>query len=240
MASSGSSNIQVNIRARIALLFLVAALPGCAPSTNAVFQSLQYAVQSDSTIAGVRLNPNLRYLRVTIEGRTVLLALGFVEQDSRGPIEVWYSAQREVLRLQNGRMVGAIGLTTEWRNVVVPELLPWPALARVEGQTHWMRVRDVMPGYRFGVRDTLALQVAAPPPKSALRDIDPQSLTWFEERTEPQASGGRPAPERSLPVARYAVSFRNSAGTAIYGEQCLKADLCFTWQHWPAMPQGAK
>ena len=223
-------------RTRAAFLLLVAALSACAGSTNAVIQSLQYAVQKDSSGARAQLNPDFRYLRATVDGRVILLVLGYVDSDSHGQILVWYSAQREVLRIQNGRVIGAVGLNAEWRDVVMPDLPSWSALARSEEGTRWIRIRDVMPGYRFGVRDVLSLRTVPAPSKSALQDIDARSLVWFEERLEPGEAG----PESVLPPARYAVALRDGVGTVVYGEQCLTPALCFSWQQWPAVAQTAK
>ena len=172
-------------------------------------------------VTGV-LNPAFRYLRVTIDNRVALLALGNVDEDPGGPIEVWYSAAREVLRLQNGRVVGASGLTTEWRNVSLPVIPRWAELARGDAPYRWERVRDVMPGYRYGVRDSLTLRRVAPPSRSRLAGVASTDLAWFEERAE------------QLPLARYAVEVRDGVGTAVYGEQCLALELCFSWQRWPA------
>ena len=114
--------VHVKSRALAAVLSLVAALTACSSTSNAILQTLPYAIGRDSKIANARLNPNFRYLRVTVGGRVVLLALGNTDSHPQGPIEVWYSAEREVLRLQNGRLVGAVGLTTEWREVSLPAL----------------------------------------------------------------------------------------------------------------------
>ena len=163
----------------------------------------------------------------------------------QGAIQVWYSAEREVLRFQNGRLVGATGLTTEWRTVSLPELPAWQALARAEAPVRWVRTRDVMPGYRYGVRDALALRVTPAPSRSALQGLDPQALTWFEERFE-----SAPGPDLTLPPARYAVQIQKphhpgaqgappllgeeGTGVVVYGEQCVAPQTCFTWQRWPA------
>ena len=178
-------------------------------------------------------------------GRLVLLALGNIDSHPQGPVEVWYSAEREVLRLQNGRLVGAVGLTTEWRNVTLPELLSWSAAARADRAYQWTRTRDVMPGYRFGVKDALSLRVVEAPQRSALQGFDPQRLTWFEERVESGSDAGLSAVfgngigiDATLPPARYAVDFGGSGETVVYGEQCLAADLCFTWQRWPVQGQS--
>ena len=192
-------------------------------------QTMQAALKRDPSVDGAKLNPAFRYLRVTIAGRTALLALGYVDEDPRGPIEVWYSAEREVLKLQNGRVVGAVGMLTEWRNVRLPELPAWSALAREPAPRRWERTRDVMPGYRYGLREAIALGAAPVPEKSALRELDAKALTWFEERVEFPPPG-----DKALPPARYAVRMAGGQETVVYGEQCLAPELCFTWQRWPA------
>ena len=192
-----------------------------------MLQTLRQAAWRGDSIASARLNPNFRYLRVTIAGRVVLLALGNEDVDALGLVEVWYSAEREVLRLQNGRLVGATGLTTEWRSVLMPELPSWSMLARGEKVYQWTRVRDVMPGYRFGVRDGMSVRVISAPRKSELQKVDAQGLTWFEERVDSIGGG------EVLPRALYAVDMRDGKEVVVYGEQCLDKDLCFSWQRWP-------
>lgn len=217
---------------------IVASLCGCASTTNAVIESLQFAIGKDAPASSTALNPAFRYLRATINGREVLLVLGYVEGGPHQPVEVWYSAEREVLRLRNGRVVGLVGTTAEWRQVVLPELPSWSALARTESESRWVRVRDAMPGYRIGVRDELAVRVVPPPARSDLRNLDPGSLTWFEERIE--------NPDRwweggdALRTARYALSLRDGVETVVYGEQCIARNLCFSWQRWPAPIESAR
>jgi hypothetical protein len=224
---------------RAAVIFLVAALSGCASSTNAVFQSLQYAIQKQSGADRAPLNPDFRYLRATVDGRVALMVLGYTESHSQGPIEIWYSAEREVLRLQNGRIVGAAGLVTEWRNVSLLAPPSWSVLKASESAMRWSRVRDVMPGYHYGVREALFTRFSQPPASSALQGLDPKSLEWFEEKNQLEAASSRTSKELELPPARYAVNLRDGEGTVIYGEQCLAPKLCFTWQRWPAVEQPA-
>ena len=189
------------------------------------------AIRRDATV-GRSLRPDLRYLRATIDGRALLLALGELDPHPLGAVEVWYSAEREIVRLQNGRVVGVVGSVAEWRGVVVPEMPSWSALARLGAPLHWVRYRDVMPGYRYSVRDAMLIRAIDPPSKSQLRDLDPRSLTWFEETV----IGGRG--EDALPAVRYAVDLRGATETVVYGEQCLTPEVCFTWQRWPAQPRG--
>lgn len=230
----------MKIRALAAVLSLVFALSGCSTASDAILQTLPYAYGRNPGVDSAKLNPNFRYLRLTVRGHVALLALGYVDNDPHGPIEVWYSAEREVLRLQNGRIAGAVGLTTEWRNVGLPALPSWSAAEHAGRPIAWTRTRDVMPGYRFGVKDALLLLVVEAPGRSALLGLDPQALTWFEERDGSGARGGlsgilgdSAATDTALPPARYAVDFAGGTETVVYGEQCLAADLCFTWQRWP-------
>jgi group 4 capsule polysaccharide lipoprotein GfcB/YjbF len=219
----------VNSKNHLAMLLLVAAFSGCATSTDAIVQTMQSALGRGRGVEDAKLNPDFRYLRVIIGGRVVLLALGYLDKHPQGTIEVWYSAEREVVRLQNGRLVGAAGLTTEWRNVVLPDFPDWSALASGGAPFRWSRTRDVMPGYRYGLRDSLALHVVSPPPTSALQGLDPKELIWFEERLADEA-----LPKRALPAARYAVQLAGKEAIVVYGEQCLAPQTCFTWQRWPA------
>lgn len=219
---------RVSAFSKLATLLAAGALAGCATGQDPILQTFSAAFSSDTAADRAQLNPEYRYLRVTIGGRVALLVLGYVDEDARGPVEVWYSAEREAFRLQNGRVIGAVGMTAEWRNVTVPELPPWSGLARTQAPVNWVRTRDVMPGYRYGLRDALVLAPLPPPSKTQLRGIDPQQLTWFEERTE------------SLPPARYAVRVADGRETVVYGEQCLAPEVCFTWQRWPADKSGSE
>lgn len=219
-------------------MLVVSALAACADSTSAIVQSLRYTIQGGSADVSAKLDPALRYLRATVRGKTALLVLGYVEPDPRGPVQVWYSAQREVVRIQNGRIVGAAGMVAEWRNVQLSNVPSWSAIARDKVATNILRVRDVMPGYRYGVRDLLSTRAATAPARSALRELDPQSLAWFEESVEGDAARGPLHEKTALPVSRYAVSFHDGLEEVVYGEQCLSADFCFTWQRWPAVPPG--
>ena len=236
----------VTIRTLAAVFSLVVVLSGCSSAGNAIWETLPYAYRRNPGVDNAKLNPNFRYLRVTIGGRVVLLALGNVDTDPQGSIEVWYSAEREVLRLQKGRLVGAVGLTTEWRNVSIPELPSWSAVAASDRVFRWTRTRDVMPGYRFGVKDELSLRVVKVPQRSELHGVEPQRLTWFEERDESESGAwtseifsGSVGANAALPPARYAVAFDGGRETVVYGEQCLAARLCFAWQRWPVPAQRA-
>jgi hypothetical protein len=235
---TGSASVRALFVAGAAMFLLGA----CSSDMGAIVDTMRAAVRRDAGTEGVRLNPNLRYLRVTIDGRVAFVARGGVEQHPQGPIESYFSAEREVLRLQNGRLVAAVGTTTEWRRVSLPDLPAWSVLAKAGKPVQWERVRDVMPGYRYGVRDALVLRVVPPPSRTELREVDPRSLTWFEERSEAGGRSGLVTVVRgdsggdALPPARYAVEIRDGSETVVYGEQCLAPGWCFAWQRWQVKP----
>lgn len=228
---------------RFALCLILLLVGGCAAESEAIFKSFGTAVFSDSGVDKAPLNPNYRYLRVTAgSGRLALLVLGYTDPSPGGPVEVWYSGERETLRLQNGRVISAAGMPTEWRNVILPLLTPWSSMTEGSAPLRWTRIRDVMPGYRMNVRDSLTLRPIRPPPDTELKGLDPFHLSWFEERADHLEGRtlawlqGAFVPENALPPARYGVS--RDAGTAIvvYAEQCLDWDFCFAWQRWPPAP----
>jgi hypothetical protein len=200
---------------------------------DAIVTTMSDTIRGKASSVNTRLNPDYRYIRVAIKDRIAFLALGDEDKNTLGTIEVWYSSSREVLRLQNGRIAGATGLTTEWRSVLLDEAPPWSAAIGATQPLRWVRVRDVMPGYRYGVRDQLELRPIAPI-KVLLQGYDSQRLDWFEERIllSAQAVAAPAGAAQVLPPARYAVDLQGERAVVVYSEQCLAPDLCFSWQLW--------
>jgi hypothetical protein len=219
---------------RLLSLSLPFILCACATSQRAVLDTIQEVREGKTAADRATLSPQLRYLRVTIEGRSALMVLGYIDTDSSGPIDVWYSAEGEVLRLQNGRLKGTAGFIEDWRETRFISAPSWQALpAHPHTTAHqWRRVRDVMPGYRFGIEDPLTVRPIAPP-KSALKGLAADSLIWFEE-TRGSREGEALEEAHLLPPARYAL--RPGDDAPLYGEQCLTRSRCLAWQTWPAPP----
>lgn len=208
---------------KIGLIGTACLVVGCANESSAISGTLGLLLNRDS-VDKITLNPNLRYLRATAQGNTALLVLGYVEPHTQGDIEVWYSAKGEVLRLQNGRIVGTSGLKLDWRSVRYPTLPPWSALT--EEEISFMREHDETPGYRYGIRKEIHLRKTSAITGTNLVGIDPTKLQWFIEEVKPSTpTDNSPA----LPSTVYAVL----AGRVVYGAQCLDRELCITWQRWP-------
>ncbi|HUP93454.1 MAG TPA: hypothetical protein VM164_01010 [Burkholderiales bacterium] len=201
---------------------------------SSVVQGARKVIFPDVEVDAIELRGDVTYLRVVLGRHVALMGLLALEPHVNGQVEVWIGAGGEVLRLQKGRVIGASGFPTEWRQVVLPAFPAWAAVAQATQSYEWARVRDVMPGYRSAVRDQLVLRSIAVPNRSAIRGYNPETLSWFEERAHP---GREASPD--LQTARYAVE--NDAGieTVVYAEQCLSRDVCFTWQHWYVALQHA-
>ena len=177
----------------------------------------------------IPLNPSLRCLRVTVRGRVALMVLGYVEPHPEGVIDTWYSREGELIRLQNGRVVATAGLETNWRMVKNFSLPAWKdMLAQQAGPKPlvYPRERDEMPGYRYGIAESVSLYPVRAPSNAKLVGLPVQDLRWYEETVLGQPDG--------LPSARFALHVKDGDPRVIYGEQCLSQNLCFSWQTWPA------
>jgi hypothetical protein len=216
-------------------------LAGCSLfDGNPVTETLRHVVPGRSEAERVKFDPGFRYLRVETGDNVIFMASDIPRIDTGDAVDVWYSAGREVLRFRNGRLVAAVGLATDWRGIVVQGLPDWAEISGAEKPVRWSRIRDVMPGYRYGVHDELVLRRIPPPGDSRLKGIDPHSLSWFEERLDAQNTGTHSRGNEELPPARYALDTRNAGETVVYGEQCLSAELCFSWQRWPVHMEARK
>jgi hypothetical protein len=211
---------------RILFFWLVAAsLTGCttSPATQALLDAYQLGKTGEiSRGKSSRLNPKFKYLRVQIDQREIILVLGYVDKSPDGPVEVWYSALGEVLRLREGRLIGAtMNRGTDWLNVSFNHLPRWEQMGT---QTTFERSRDVSPGYQYGIKEKIIIKSIAQPSDSQLKHISPASLNWFEESTEG---------EKALPPSRYGVNFSGGHAQVVYAEQCLSNSFCFSWQLEP-------
>lgn len=179
-----------------------------------------------------QVNPSYRYLRVSVAGRPpALMVLGYVDPHPLGDIEVWYSAKREVIKTQAGRVVASAGLELDWRQVDFPSPpVPW---AQAGSSFSYQRVRDVMPGYRMGLRETVQVQALSPPPEL----VPPSMLrgaTWYQELAVPASKNDTLAPAWFAVVKGWSSSGAASADV-VASYQCLSASLCLQLQRWPVV-----
>ena len=206
----------------LALTVLALCACGHTPVTRTLWDAIPGLGQNTDAI---KLDPNLRYLRVTVRGRVALLVLGYVEPDPEGQIDTWYSSEGELIRLQNGRLIGTAGLETDWRAVRNAAPPTWKDMLGRSAITY-RRERDEMPGYRYGIAESVSLYPVPVPINAKLVGLPAESLRWYEEAVLGQSDG--------LPSARYALHANNAEPVVVYGEQCLSQNLCLAWQLWPA------
>jgi hypothetical protein len=199
-------------RAAVVISSLALLVSGCTSTTDATWATAQNLLPSWARPVPQPSNPNYDYLRVTINGRSALLVLGEIDQHPLGRIDSFYSGEAEVLKLQNGRIVGSGGMTTNWVKVTLTSTA-----------TGYERTRDVMPNYRFGLRDVLEIKTLARPPseiktsKELTRERLAQ-LSWTGE-----------APKTKSPLGRIVIG-RDTDGTPRVGYQCLDDGLCLQWE----------
>lgn len=221
----------------------VLSLSACSNVPNPPIETLKFAFSDfNNVIDQTKLNPNYIYLRIAINDLPSVLVLGFVDQDPSGPVQVWYTNERAVLRLQNGRFLGSGKLGIDWQNV---RLSHAPAFSDLLGslnsstQNHmsnrsYVRLRDEMPGYHFGIRETVNITPLSQMPgniPSKMRDLlKNKNLVWFAENVDPETSNST----ASRP-AIYGVSPKGAGaneGEVVFGQQCLAPDYCISWMPW--------
>ncbi|WP_210546241.1 YjbF family lipoprotein [Rhodoferax sp. PAMC 29310] len=219
---------------RVLLGVVAVSLLGCAGNSSTLSQVFSAVVAdqigaSDAAISQATLNPQYQYLRVDMVGRkSALLVLGYVDPHPAGDVEVWYSSVREVIKTQNGRIIGTAGLGVDWRSVRYdPAPPPWASVL-VEG-ANYARSRDMMPGYQHAVVDLVQLKPwfgrEAPIQGSKLATLpDKSRYHWFSEESKGQAT---------LPLAWYVVGPYQGRNIVVYSEQCLTASFCLKLTRWP-------
>lgn len=211
---------------KVGVFLSVLMLASCTSVSKSIVENYTKLRGSNAPSVEAALNPEYRYMRITLSGRTTFVLLGDIDPHPDGPIEIYYSSVGEVLRFQQGRLVGASGLLTEWRDVTLKGVPSWSSL-NSQGFANFSRTRDEMPGYGYGVQELITSRKVSPPLKSALFEVPPESLIWFEERVLPHGNDSE-----ALPPSRYGIAFEGSLERVVYGEQCLSHSLCLTWQPW--------
>jgi hypothetical protein len=209
---------------RIALVFLVAVIAGCSSAFQATGDTLFYAFDPDRRVRTAPLNPQFEYLRVIVDGRLALLARGVVDQREGRDLEVFFSADGEVLKLSAGRIEefsnGKRHLVSRPSSGNYPA---WDPQAIIEYQVEV----DARPTYQFSVpQQRLLKALVSPPKKTNLKGIDPRALIWFEE----SSADSQASPQRSV----FGIRLDPSGPQIVYSEQCIASDLCFSLQRWRA------
>jgi Group 4 capsule polysaccharide lipoprotein gfcB, YjbF len=163
------------------------------------------------------------YLLVDHDGHKAAMALASRQSD--GPVvhEYWYSGQREMLHLQNGRLHNVVGMTQEVRaqTLTTPS---WQAIAEATanavggGALVWSRTRDVQPGYRYGlVEYIISKQIES---TKAQQTAAGQPAVWFEDQVKSKSQDGK--------EWLYTELFAVVNNRVVYSQQCVGPALCLS------------
>jgi hypothetical protein len=162
--------------------------------------------------------------------RPALVALGqrIKTNTPQGEVvdEYWYSSDRELLVLRNGRIHTVWGMPIEWRDNQ-SEPPSWQQVLSTSQVNSWQRVRQEMPNYRVGIQDAISTQVLNNPPTldgfatELMSDISPSvkaNLKWVQDRIETTNNLG----------AHWSFTqvFAIDQNQVIYSEQCIAHNLC--------------
>jgi hypothetical protein len=192
---------------------------GCASNIEALRATTLSALLPNRQVSQALLVPEFAYLRIVVNGRLAFLARGAIDRRGTQPLEVFFSADRETLKLLDGRIVE---YSSSGRHIIVESETP-PAPWTVESRSFAL-FRESRPEYVVSTHIVSRRLIVEPPKPSNLIGIAPASLTWFEEITEQSGFGNA----RSI----YAIRRGTNGAEVVYSEQCIAPDLCFTVQLW--------
>ena len=245
---------------------VLALLAGCQSAPLAVWQTFAAGVRPGDASAPPAV-AGVQFLKVRSPSGVAFMVLGDTEppaavlatpasavgappavgagsvapRSAAAAVDVWYSAGRQVLRLEQGRVVSTAGLPVDWRAVRTSPRPAWSSA--LNGPVHYLRSRDEMPGYRFGVLERVTIRPSPGPDAAWARAVSNRPhLAWFTEAAEPwlvaqaQARIRGEHPERAtadraglapaLPVAWFAVDLQSPGEPVVFSRQCLSLALC--------------
>jgi len=198
----------------VAFTCVLLALTAC-EGFNPVVDTFATLVPKGSS--GSTYQSGLEYLQVSLHGRSSVMALGYRQTKGLDVHEHWYSGQREMLHLVNGRVVEVQGMTHELRKQS-DKVPSWNDLAVSKRPLVWSRSKDLMPGYRYGQVEYVISQWVKPTAQEAA--LVDQPAQWFIEQVKSKTADGR----EWLYNETYAVVNNQ----VIYSEQCVAPELCLT------------
>lgn len=193
----------------------VLALLGC--RSNPTFDTFTTLLPWGKQYAQVQ--PGIEYLWVSLDGRTSVMALGerklLPGKDAFDVREYWYTGQGEMLYLLNGRIQQAHGFISEWR-AQKSSAPAWAEVLQSPREWPWQRQLDIMPGYRYGVVETVTssrVQV----PKHLPEGVTSQAQ-WVAETISSKGHDGQ--------EWWYLQKFAVLNDRVVYSEQCVDKSLC--------------
>lgn len=159
------------------------------------------------------------YLEVRAPAGVAAMALGARDKVGDQVHEYWYSGQREMVHMVNGRIHEVIGMTHEVRHSAY-EAPSWAALTQSDRPLIWSQTKDVMPSYQYGLTEFVISQRVEP--TTAEKKLVTQDAVWVEEEVKgKRADGGDWI---------YRQKFALGMSGVVYSMQCIAPDLCFEFK----------
>jgi len=207
---------------RLSGLLCLLALVGCTSGSSALYHSVLSVAQGSPKVPALqqvsgRTPPILTIIHA--DGRQTRMALGYTEPPPpplQGQATVWFSADRAMIKLWQGRILASAGWPVDWRAVRLPQLPDWSQLS-AEGVIY-LRERDVMPGYRYGLKDNVLLR---PMTITAIQRAQLSSAIaahwhWYEEISL----------DGQLPTTWFAIDPGQPDQPVLYSRQCFAPGHC--------------
>ena len=241
--SCSQSTIRSRASALLAYGVCASLLMGCYGNQQMpILETFMLGIANPNTVIDqTPLNPNFRYLKVEANGQPALLVLGYNDAHPQGQRTTWYSAFKEVVELQGGRLVNTEGLEVNWTQVSIPDAPPLSSILannevsskRARSKLRYIRIRTVMPGYHVNIRETVILEALDEMPSDVpkqLRDgASNTNIRWVQETVlvPPQSTNPSIKPLKAV----YAID--RTTGAVVYGKQYLRPDYFVSWLSWP-------
>jgi hypothetical protein len=211
---------RVNFRILAITLGLAFFLGGCTNLWQAGIDAMRAVQPQTIHPSQLHLDPNLQYLKVTVNRQELLMVLGYHFDDQ----QVWFSSDRAVLKTKKGYLLDLDGFEVNWHNIQGPDLA---TVLLLKKPTAYTRVRDQSPGYRVQIRESVLLTPLDGPPRDAPAGLmQQQSLRWFKEEVRSRYAEQLSA--EPLP-GFFAVDTSQKPIRIVYGKQCLRMDYCIQW-----------
>lgn len=223
--AAGHARHPTRAAAIVGLLALAGVLAGCGANMRAAVGTARMALDGGAAHvqALTALDARHDYLRVQVGRQVGLMVRADTGAWPGDRTTYWYSADGALLRLVDGRLVGLADGSRSWRAAQDLEAIDWAGVAR-KGPIEFRRTVDQQPGYRVGQLQRRRLGVAAGGPAGHTLQHTAARLQWFTERD---------ALDEHSSVAWYAVDLEAVPPRVVYGQACLAADWCISWQPWP-------